>query len=132
MKKKIILFLSFLLMAMFLTGCATTKTTANELKKLNEIANERVTEGPGYKLPDGYMLDSDPKDTSRISIIGQIEQNHTITAEYVIEGKEAHLDSFEIENMDAVEFDGMLFCIFIGFSIGCIFGFFYYKYLRII
>ncbi len=38
MKKKIILFLSFLLMAMFLTGCATTKTTANELKKLNDIA----------------------------------------------------------------------------------------------
>lgn len=123
MKKKIILFLSFLLMAMFLTGCTTTKTTANELKKLNEIANEIVTEGPGYKLPDGYTLHSDPKDTSRISIICQTEQNDTITVEYVIEGKEAYLDSFEIENVDGVEFDGMVFCILIGVIIGCVFGF---------
>lgn len=120
MKKKIILFLSFLLMAMFLTGCATTKTTANELKKLNDIANEIVTEGPGYKLPDGYTLHSDPKDTSRISIICQTEQDDTITAEYVIEGKEAHLDSFEIENIGAVGMDGMMICFVIGLIVGVV------------
>lgn len=120
MKKKIILFLSFLLMAMFLTGCATTKTTADELRKLNDIANEIVTEGPGYKLPDGYTLHSDPKDTSRFSITCQTEQDDTITAEYVIEGKEAHLDSFEIENIGAVGMNGMMICFVIGLIVGIV------------
>lgn len=120
MKKKIILFLSFLLMAMFLTGCATTKTTADELRKLNDIANEIVTEGPGYKLPDGYTLHSDTKDTSRFSITCQTEQDDTITAEYVIEGKEAHLDSFEIENIGAVGMNGMMICFVIGLIVGIV------------
>lgn len=124
MKKKIILFLTFLLTAMFLTGCATTKTTANELSKLNNVANEIASEGPGYKLPDGYELAySDSKDTSRISITCTTEQKDEITAEYVIEGKEAHLDSFEIENTAAVELDGMFICFFIGLIIGIIITF---------
>lgn len=119
MKKKIILFLTFLLTAMFLTGCATTKTTAIELNKLNDIANEIASEGPGYKLPDGYKLAySDSKDTSRISITCTTEQRDEITAEYVIEGKEAHLDSFEIENPEAVESGGMFICFLIGLIIG--------------
>lgn len=79
-----------------------------------------VTEGPGYKLPDGYTLHSDPKDTSRISIICQTEQDDTITAEYVIEGKEAHLDSFEIENIGAVGMDGMMICFVIGLIVGVV------------
>lgn len=124
MKKKIILFLTFLLTAMILTGCATTKTTATELNKLNDIANEIASEGPGYKLPDGYELAySDSKDTSRISITCTTEQKDTITAEYVIEGKEAHLDSFEIENPDAVGFDGTFLIFLIGMIIGALIAF---------
>lgn len=119
MKKKIILFLSVLLVAMFLTGCATTKTTATELNKLNDIANEIASEGPGYKLPDGYKLAySDSKDTSRISITCTTEQKDEITARYVIEGKEAHLDSFEIEDTNAVNADN----IFYAFLAGCVVG----------
>lgn len=121
MKKKIILFFSFLLTAIFLTGCATTKTTADELKKLNDIANEIASEDPGYKLPDGYKLAySDSKDTSRISISSTTQQRDTITAEYVIEGKEAHLDSFEIENMSAVESGGMFTFFIIGLILGVV------------
>lgn len=91
------------------------------MKKLNDIANEIASEGPGYKLPDGYELEySDPKDTSRISISCTTKQGDKITAKYVIEGKEVHVDSFEIEIIGAVDFDGMAMCFIIGLLVGVV------------
>lgn len=71
MKKKIILFLSFLLTAMFLTGCSEKNTKTIEgtkIEKMTEIANKAANER-GYKLPDGYKV-SYPDETtnSRLKI----------------------------------------------------------------
>jgi hypothetical protein len=70
MKKKIILFSSFLLIAMFLTGCATN-VTAEEIKNLKEIASEiKRTGAEGYQLPDGYEVEyTDSTKTGRITIV---------------------------------------------------------------
>lgn len=123
MKKKIILFLSFLLMAMFLTGCATTKITKRELKKLDDIANEIASTGPGYILSDGYELAyPNSKDTSRISITCTTEQEDTLTAEYVITSKVAQLDSYTIEDPGAIEEPVVFVLFFIGLILGFILG----------
>lgn len=67
MKKKIILFLSFLMVAMCLTGCSTTTIEGTELEKIAEIANHVVNE-KDYTLPEGYTI-SYPDNTTN----GRIE-----------------------------------------------------------
>ena len=57
MKKKIILFLSFLLTAMFLTGCQmSTVITQEEIKEMREIATE-VAKSEEYLIPEGFSVD---------------------------------------------------------------------------
>ena len=52
MKKKIILFLSFLMMVLFLTGCAE-EVTSDEIRYVTEIA-QNVKDILNYELPEGY------------------------------------------------------------------------------
>lgn len=57
MKKKIILFLSFLLTAMFLTGCGKQTLTAEEklIKQMEQIALE-IAKSNEYDVPEGYTV----------------------------------------------------------------------------
>lgn len=55
MKKRIILFLTFLLTTMFLTGCAVS-TSYERIKEINQVANEVAENREGYKLPEGYSI----------------------------------------------------------------------------
>lgn len=65
MKKKIILVLSFLMVAMCLTGCSAT-IEGTELEKITEIANHVVNE-KNYTLPEGYTV-SYPDNTTNARI----------------------------------------------------------------
>ena len=98
MKKKIILFLSVLLVAMFVTGCSTT-TNPEALERSNEVANEIAKNMGEYKLPDGYdMSYPDSKDTSRFYLRSTTEQENTLTAQYQISNKEAELIAFTVDD----------------------------------
>jgi predicted small secreted protein len=70
MKKKIIiLFLSLILIAMFLTGCSTN-VTGEEIKNLEDVASELKKADNGYQLPEGYEIKfSDSTSTERITLI---------------------------------------------------------------
>lgn len=111
MKKKIILFLSVLFAAMFLTGCAHV-TTAKEIKKLDEIANECATNGLGYKVPDGYEIGlPNAQNTGRIKIT---DKTNMIEAYYTISEEGVNQEKI-VTNDDPLAF----FVIFVfGFIIG--------------
>ena len=74
MKKKIILFLSFLLTAMFLTGCQmSTVITEEEIKEMREIATE-VAKSEEYLIPEGFSVDyPEPPKTHLIKVTKEDE-----------------------------------------------------------
>lgn len=119
MKKKIILFLSVLLVAMFLTGCSTT-TYPEALESSNEVANEIAKNMGEYKLPDGYdMSYPDSKDTSRFYLKSKTEQGNTLKAEYQISNKEAELVSFTVDDNKNLVYGWIFFIILVlGICIG--------------
>lgn len=84
MKKRIILFLTFLLTNMFLTGC-TVSTSYERIKEINQVANEVAENGAGYKLPEGYSIKyPDTKDTGIIEITSRKGKEEIIKAKYEI------------------------------------------------
>lgn len=98
MKKKIILFLSVLLVAMFVTGCSTT-TNPEALERSNEVANEIAKNMGEYKLPDGYDISyPNTKDTSQFYLTSYTEQENELRAEYQISNKEAKLIAFRVDD----------------------------------
>ena len=98
MKKKIILFLSVLLVALFVTGCATT-TNPEALEQSNEVASEIAKNMGEYKLPDGYNMSyPDSKDTSRFYLTSRTKQKNELKAEYQISNKEAELIAFRVDD----------------------------------
>ncbi len=123
MKKKIILFLSVLLVVLFVTGCATT-TNPEALEKSNEVANEIAKNMGEYKLPDGYdMSYPDSKDTSRFYLKSETEQKNLLKAEYQISNKEAELVAFTVDDQKNVSYALVALLIFVivffgGIAIG--------------
>ncbi len=120
MKKKIILFLSVLLVAMFVTGCSTT-TNPEALERSNEVANEIAKNMGEYKLPDGYDISyRDSKDTSRFYLSSTTEQKNTLMAEYQISNKEADLVAFTVDDgKNVIYFDIGVVLLIVGILIGC-------------
>ena len=55
MKKQIILILSFLIMAFFLTACST-KVKKEDLNVLDEVAYNVVNATEGYEIPEEYEV----------------------------------------------------------------------------
>ena len=81
MKKKIILFLSVLVIAMFLTGCGTVTISTEDIKSVDNVANE-TTEGiKGYINPMGYYVH---KDKESLAITSKTEEGNIMVAEYDI------------------------------------------------
>ena len=78
MKKKIILFLSFLMIAMCLTGCSvsgTTNVTPEEIKYMTEVA-QNIKDNSDYELPEGYTFElEDNTKNGRIIIKTKTEIN---------------------------------------------------------
>lgn len=98
MKKRIILFLTFLLTTMFLTGC-TVSTSYGRIEKVNEVANEIAANGLGYKLPEGYYIKyPNNKDTGIIEITSIKEGKETINAKYKIEDGTAEVITIRIDD----------------------------------
>ena len=79
MKKKIILFLSFLMIAMCLTGCTisgTTNVTPEEIKYMTEVA-QNIKDNSDYELPEGYTWGvEDNTKNGRIIIKTKTETNN--------------------------------------------------------
>lgn len=124
MKKKIILFLSVLLVATFVTGCSTT-TNPEALERSNEVANEIASNMGEYKLPDGYdMSYPDSKDTSRFYLTSETEQKNELTAEYQISNKEAELVAFTVDNQKNIYYFLLAVVVFIiGVWLGVVIAF---------
>lgn len=119
MKKKIILFLSVLLVALFVTGCATT-TNPEALEQSNEVASEIAKNMGEYKLPDGYNMSyPDSKDTSRFYLTSKTEQKNTLKAEYQISNKEAELIAFRVDDGKNILY---LLLYVLAFAVGGILG----------
>lgn len=70
MKKKIILFLTFLMLVLCLTGCNQKKTVSGEkIDEMTQIANNVVNQ-KGYELPEGYKVYfTDNTTNARIKIV---------------------------------------------------------------
>lgn len=80
MKKKIILFLSFLMIAVCLTGCSGEYVIQGEkLEEITQIANNVVNK-KGYELPEGYEV-SFPDNTTNAQI--KIRDNTKSSTEYL-------------------------------------------------
>ena len=124
MKKKIILFLSVLLVAMFVTGCSTT-TNPEALERSNEVANEIAKNMGEYKLPDGYdMSYPNSKDTSRFYLTSETEQKNELTAEYQISNKEAELVAFTVDDQKNINYSLLAVVVFIiGVWLGVVIAF---------
>lgn len=119
MKKKIILFLSVLLVAMFLTGCSIT-IYPESLEKSNEVANEIAKKIGEYKLPEGYeMSQPNPKDTSIFCLASETGQEDTLKAYYQISNKEAKLLSYNVDDNNDVLY---IFIVALIFAVGLLVG----------
>lgn len=113
MKKRIILFLTFLLTTMFLTGY-TVSTSYERIKKVNEVANEIAANGPGYKLPEGYYIKyPDEKDTGIIEIISTEKDENTIYARYEITNRTAQIISIRINDNADLSYFVIVFILMI-------------------
>ena len=88
MKKKIILFLSFLLTAMFLTGCNEQKVRADTIEKMTQIANN-VIHQKDYVVPDGYIVSDD--NTDNIIIVRTTKDISHVRAVYEVSETEVKL-----------------------------------------
>lgn len=66
MKKKIILLLSFLMIAICLTGCSKYVIEGEKIQEITEIANNVISK-KAYKLPEGYEV-SFPDETTNSQI----------------------------------------------------------------
>lgn len=102
MKKRIILFLTFLVVAMFLTGC-TVSTSYERIKEINKVANEVAENGAGYKLPEGYSINyPNTTDTGIIEITSKKGNEEIIKAKYEISNGIAEMIDIAID--DNVDF----------------------------
>lgn len=137
MKKKIILFLSFLLTAMFLTSCSekTLEKTikGTKIEEMTEIANNVVNE-KGYKLPDGYKV-SYPDETtnSRIKVTDDSDSpNCIVEAVFDVSGKQPKLLEISTSSILAsLLFGVILSAVIIGAIISSIVRFICIKVKRL-
>ena len=107
MKKKIILFLSFLLIAMFLTGCSEKTIQGTTIEEMTEIANYVINQ-KGDELPDGYKVSyPDGKTNARIEIIYYLDKPIYIDAIFDVSGKEVKLVEISIVSFIVA----LIFCV---------------------
>ena len=90
MKKKIILFLSFLLTAMFLTGCNQQKVRADTIEKMTQIANNVINQ-KDYVVPEGYVVPDDKGIPDNTIIVRTSKDGNHVRAIYEVSEKEAKL-----------------------------------------
>lgn len=122
MKKKIILFLSFLIMAVSLTGCSANEIEGEEYETMTEIASSIANE-KGYILPEGYTVSYADKTTNaRIKIT---KQEKTKKIEFTFDISQDEIKLINSNNFHFVNFIFEIlvipFTAFIGFIVG------YYK-----
>lgn len=118
MKKKIILFLSFLMTIMLLTGCST-KVTSEKINEMTKIAEEIKENPTNYKLPEGYTVSNvDNAKLGRIVIETRSETNRSgiLYISFDISKDEVQMIQIE-ETYDNI----MMFATIISFVIGAIF-----------
>ena len=89
MKKRIICFLSFLMVAMFLTGCSERTVRVETIEEMTEMANSVINQKE-YTLPNGYKVYYPNGTTDQISIRTTTNGNH-IEAVYDVSEKQAKL-----------------------------------------
>ena len=90
MKKKIILFLSFLLTAMFLTGCNQQKVRADTIEKMTQIANNVINQ-KDYVVPEGYVVPDDKGILDNTIIVRTSKDGNHVRAIYEVSETEVKL-----------------------------------------
>lgn len=116
MKKKIILFLSFLMIAMCLTGCSKEYVIQGEkLKEIREIANNVVTQ-KGYELPEGYKV-SLPNDTTNAQIKIRYHMSPTEYVDVIFDISTEEIKLVEISTYSVL--DGVIIMI-VFIIVGCV------------
>lgn len=115
MKNKIILFLSFLMIVMCLTGCSEHVIEKERLETVAQIA-ENVVNQKGYQLPEGYEVSFYDKTTNaRISIRDNTnEHKEYMNVIFDITGEKPELVQIKIwSGTSGIIFTIVLFVLFI-------------------
>lgn len=120
MKKKIILVLSFLMVAMYLTGCSVI-VTPEKIDEITQIA-QNVKDNPTYQLPEGYELsyaDSSKNDRIIINTCGS-DVTHSLKLTFDTSNNTVELiQTEETYNLDIIVI-AVVFAIiglFVGFKL---------------
>lgn len=125
MKKKIILFLSFLLTAMFLTGCNQQKVRADTIEQMTQIVNNVISQ-KDYVVPDGYIVSDDNTTSDNIIIVRTTKDISHVRAAYEVSGTEVKL--VEIMTASAIVTFGV--SIICAFLIGVLMFYLAYKVIN--
>lgn len=114
MKKRIISILAFLLMAVCLTGCATTQVSLERIEEFTTIA-ESIKNGPSYTLPVGFTFEQENNtQNGRIVIETVDESNKKYTQRAIFDMTQEEVKLEKIE----VDYSGALFnAVWITFAI---------------
>lgn len=119
MKKKIILFLSFLVIAVCLTGCST-KVTREKIEEMTEIA-QNIKDTPNYELPEGYTYNNvdNRKNDGRIIINTGGEHNEHDTMSITFDISQEKVKYTEIkasynDELFLITVIGIIICVVIG------------------
>lgn len=120
MKKKIILFLCFIMLATILTGCSSITIDGAEIEKMTEIA-DHVANEKGYKLPEGYKVSYEDETTNaRICISKRIESGENfLRITFDISGEETKFTEMEIQDF-SIMYSRWTYIIAILAALGCI------------
>ena len=130
MKKKIILFLSFLMIAMCLTGCSGEYVIQGEkLEEITQIANNVVNK-KGYELPEGYEV-SFPDNTTNAQI--KIRDNTKSSTEYLDVIFDISTEEIKLVEISVCSvLGGMIFCFAIFGAMGIIIIYFVIYFIKLI
>lgn len=103
MKKKIILFFCFIMLATILTGCSSITIDGAEIEKMTEIA-DHVANEKGYKLPEGYKVSYEDETTNARICISKIIESGAVFLDmtFDISGEETKLTEMEINDFSMV------------------------------
>jgi len=119
MKKKIILFLSFLLTAMFLTGCNQQKVRADTIEQMTQIASNVINQ-KDYVVPNEYIIVDDEAVSDNIIIVRTTKNGSHVRAVFEVSEKEVKLAEI-ITASAIVTFVSAIICIFlIGVLLFCL------------
>lgn len=97
MKKRIVSILTFLLIAICLTGCANTRISTARIQEFTEIA-QNIKDNPNYTLPEGFTFKPETKTQNGrivITVKGETNKKYLQKATFDMTQEKVQLEKIE-------------------------------------